>query len=275
MASPDACFTPEAGGFLPSDNARSAWGPDQLHGGPAAGLLARAAEALLPDGLMPARITIDLFRPVPKQLLAVPAEVVRAGRRIHVVEASLVAGDVEVARATVLAVRAGGLDVPAQAFAHRDPPPPPEQITAAPLFAGMASAMPWRGFHTELEVRRVSGEPGSGRGVAWVRIPFPLVEGEEMSPFVHAVTMSDFANGLGNIRQNDGGPGFINADITVQLHRLPDGEWLGMEVAATADPEGIAVNFAACFDRRGTYGRVMQTLLANPRPAGASAPRAK
>ena len=32
---------------------------------------------------------------------------------------------------------------------------------------------------------------------AWIRLPFPFVDGEETSPFVHLMALSDFANLVG------------------------------------------------------------------------------
>ncbi|MBE0610510.1 MAG: thioesterase family protein [Dehalococcoidia bacterium] len=84
---PDAIFIREGDSFVPTDLARSPWGPQLLHGGPPAGLLARAIEHAVHDADMhPARVTIDLFRPVPKQPLQVEVEAVRQGNRIAVMQ---------------------------------------------------------------------------------------------------------------------------------------------------------------------------------------------
>ena len=66
----------------------------------------RADEAESPDPeLHVARLTIDLFRPEPKQLLHTHTRTVRQGHRIAVLEASLFSGELEVARATALLLR--------------------------------------------------------------------------------------------------------------------------------------------------------------------------
>jgi len=51
---PDAIFIPEGDTFVPTDLARSPWGPNLLHGGPPAGLLARAIEHAVHDTDKPA-----------------------------------------------------------------------------------------------------------------------------------------------------------------------------------------------------------------------------
>ena len=79
----DALFTRDGDRVLPSTLAASAWGPDVLHGGPVAVLVASAAEQALPDpALQPARLTVDLFRAVPRAPLTTHVELIRTGRRI-------------------------------------------------------------------------------------------------------------------------------------------------------------------------------------------------
>ena len=62
----DALFERSGDDFLPTEITRGPWSPDALHGGPVSALLAGLAEALpRPGPMMPARITIELLRPVP------------------------------------------------------------------------------------------------------------------------------------------------------------------------------------------------------------------
>jgi hypothetical protein len=249
-----------------------------LHGGPPSGLLARAVERANTDpGLHVARMTVDLFRPVPKAPLHVTTEFVREGRRIAVIEASLFAGDVEVSRATALLLRESEVALP---DAH---------LPAAPSLAGphgisttglstmlsegspQAAQMPGNiGFHTTIEVRRVGGVSAPGRGTAWIRIPVSFVAGEALTPLVRVAATADFGNALGHIRAGDG-IGFINADISLYLHRMPVGEWIGLDTQSAGQPHGVGLVESAVHDERGPVGRVVQALLANPR-ASAAAP---
>jgi hypothetical protein len=267
MSEPEAIFISDAGAFRPTELAGSPWGPGLLHGGPPAGLLARAIERSIRDPeLAVARITTDLFRPVPMEPLHTHTEVVREGRRIVVVRASLFAGEVEVSRATGLALRRTEIALPEFARFATPPPPGPDGIDQSGLTVG-SGAPRWKGFHTTIEVRRVEGKPGTGRGIAWIRIPCPFVAGEETSPLVRAAAISDFGNGLGHIHAGEG-LGFINVDITMHLHRPPEGEWIGMDVVAGAQTTGIGMNEATLFDTTGPFARVSQSLLANPRATG-------
>ena len=251
-------------------------GPNGPSRGPPAGLLARAIERASPDSeLHVARLTIDLFRPVPKQLLHTHTRTVRQGHRIAVLEASLFSGELEVARATALLLRPSPVNLPEDAL------PPPlhitshEELTTTTMDSFMRNEggdsplvdrgpmLP--GFHRTLEVRRVSGQPGRGRGTAWVRIPVPFVLGEETTPFVRVAAMSDFGNGLGHVTASDRGIGFINADISLYLHRLPEGEWVCLEAYGVAQEHGLGMVETVVHDGRGPIGRIVQALIANRR----------
>lgn len=268
----DAIFVPEGDAFVPTDLARSPWGPNLLHGGPPAGLLARAIENAVRDGDMhPARMTIDLFRPVPKQPLRVAVEAIREGNRIAVLQASLLADGMEVARASALMLRQSEVELPANVL-------PPARYVEGPEglpITGLSGVMNREGaspalnpllggFHTTVEVKRVSGVPGSGQATAWIRIPVPFVLGEEISPLVRVAATSDFGNALGHIRPSEQ-VGFINADITLYLHRLPEGEWVGLETKGVAQPHGLGMVESVVHDEHGAIGRVVQALIVNRR----------
>ena len=269
----DAIFTRDGERFVPTKLAGSPWGPGLLHGGPPAGLLARAVEraAASPD-LHVARLTIDLFRPVPMQPLAVETRVLREGRRIQVLEASLVANGVEVSRATGLLLRQTEVALPPAALPLAAYLQGPEDLAETglgfvpegderPPFRGLP------GFHTTVEVRRVAGAMGTGKGTAWIRIPVPFVEGEETTPLVRVAATSDFGNALGHIRPSEE-VGFINADITLYLHRVPGGEWICLETSGTAEPHGLGLVESVVHDVHGPLGRVVQALIVNRRHGG-------
>ncbi len=264
----DAIFVPDGGRFVPTKRAGSPWGPGLLHGGPPAGLLARAIEHHVPDPTFAVtRLTIDLFRPVPMQPLEVRAETVREGNRIHAVQAGLFADDVEVSRATAVLLRKSE----AQADPHegRAMPPGPEGLATSSMGGGMRRMegppehVP-SGFHTTIEVRWVNRPYEHGPNMAWIRIPVPLVAGEPTSPLVRAAAVSDFGNAFANIGR-PGGPGYINADITLYLHRLPDGEWVGMQAQRVTEPVGLGVATTTLYDHLGPIGGTMHALLANQR----------
>jgi len=268
----DAIFVREGDLFVPTDLAGSPWGEGVLHGGPPAGLMARAVERYLADdpGLQPVRITVDLFRPVPKEPLRAAVVPVREGKRLAALQVSLFAGDVEVSRAAVLALRTSSIELQEGVKA---PPSVPgyEGVATTNLMGalrppglpnGASPRGPVRqGFHTTIEVRRVSPH-GSDGTIAWLRIPVPLVLGEVTGPFARLAATADFGSPLGSVRSG-GQSGFINADISVHLQRLPEGEWLCLEARGSAETTGLGIVHTVVHDLHGPLGRITQAIMAN------------
>ena len=266
----DAIFRREGDAFVPTPFAGSPWTRGALHGGPPAGLLTYAVEQHVGDAEMQvARLTIDLFRAAPMEPLRVRTETVRHGRRLRAVQASLVAGGVEVTRASALLLRRS--DAPVGDDKHPPPPGPegyPTQRGIARQPRNEGAERPGRyleGFHTTIETRWVS-EPGEPP-VAWLRIPMPLIEGVETSPAMRAAALSDFGNALANQVGNASARrlSYINADITLYLHRDPQGDWLCLSPDHRDETEGVGLVEAIWHDTAGRYARSVQARLANPR----------
>ena len=58
---------------------------------------------------------------------------------------------------------------------------------------------------------------------------------------------------------------FINADVSVTMRRLPDGEWVGLEAATYPEPDGVGMSDTMLRDERGMLGRSTQSLFVAPR----------
>jgi hypothetical protein len=254
--------------FVPTRWAGSPWSAETQHGGPVAGLFARAAEACAAESsLQLARLTIDLCRPVPKQPLRLAQRWLRRGRKLALLELALSRNDEEFARPSAL------LLVPRSDLgsAWRDetpPPPPPERAEAMEFMpAGVREQWP-PGFHLSVQARAVRDELGPA---VWLSTPLALVAGEATSPQVRFGMLSDltFAMGMrigflrGAVSARALQTRFINADITLYRERAPEGEWLGFRLAAMADRAGIGVAEVVQFDRAGRIGRSLQALVAN------------
>src|SRR5438105_15730696 len=85
-------------------------------------LLAREIERFQSDGrLFVTRLTIELLRPVGRTPLAMRCRLVRPGRKVQLIEASLWSEETEVARATPLRIRRATIELPQTA----EPPPHP------------------------------------------------------------------------------------------------------------------------------------------------------
>jgi hypothetical protein len=256
----DALFLRDRDRFVPSELARGPWSPDALHGGPVAALLAGLAESLAKPGPMhPARMTLELLRPVPLAPLRGAARVLRPGRKVMLAEASLHAGEVEVARATLLLLRRAELPLPAQHGGGVAAQPPGHQGAARTLpiwDAGLPA------YHRDaVEHRVVRGSWGMpGPCTDWIRLRVPVVAGETPSPLQRAAAAADFGNGI-SAALPFGEWRFINADLTVHLQRLPRGEWVCLDAVTWPEGAGVGLAESELFDEAGRLGRSLQSLL--------------
>ncbi|HZU76800.1 MAG TPA: thioesterase family protein [Dehalococcoidia bacterium] len=258
----DFAFTRSGKQFIPTPRAGSPWGAGLVHGGPPAGLLALAIDDFAgePD-MQVARMTIDLFRQVPSKPLETAVRTLRKGRRIHVVEASVLAGGEEVTRATALLLRTSEASAPQQ-LAEPEPPEGPDGIEPERAGPPAAGAGRREGFYDSLEVRRVPQRTESGSQPTWVRLQGTLIEGEPYTPLSRVAATCDFLNALSGGGRRAGYPS-INVDISLYLHRLPRGEWICLDLTRTLDPSGIGVVRAPLYDLDGLFGVASQAVLRN------------
>lgn len=253
---------------LPSERSRGPWSEHALHGGPVAALVVRSAEAALratgSEAVDPVRLTVDLERPVPLAPLRVEAEVVRPGRKVQVAEVVVRDDDGRrLVRASVLAIRRTPMDLPTERFAPADlPPPPKEQAYDDPVWDPLEGMSVFHKDGTEHRIVR-GGFLTLGPTADWIRLLVPVVADEEPSPFQRVVAAADFGNGVSSVLPPDGWT-FINPDLTITVHRLPVGEWIGVDAVTRLDPSGVGTAEADLFDERGRIGRCVQTLLVDP-----------
>ncbi|HEY8548287.1 MAG TPA: acyl-CoA thioesterase domain-containing protein [Acidimicrobiales bacterium] len=264
---PEPFFTATDGGLLPHPDARSPWSPDMLHGRLLAGLAAWAVERDHHDpDLQPVRLTVDLYKSPTMEATTVATTLVRDGRRVRVVDAHLQVGGVEVARASTLFLRrADAAQLPAVDDAPRTPPwdtPPPDALPALPMPSGSVP------FEVRAPEGSGFGAPSDVTRRVWMRENRPLVGGTDLSPFVRAALLADFASPLANMGTE--GLSYINADLTLHLSRLPVGEWLGISTDDRVAADGVSVAQCPIHDTEGPVGwsSVSAVLTpAMPRPA--------
>jgi hypothetical protein len=262
----ESLFTSSDEGLLAGELARGPWDPETLHGGAPAALITSAFEAMEPDGaLRIARLGFELLRPVPFEPLSLSLSLVRPGRRVQELTAELRAGELLICRASAVRVSEvpGGLPAPASATdAPQEPMPGPEHGTPVrfsldgdprPSFAGTAMEMRW------LDDPR---EPGPAR--VWMRLRAPLLDGEAASPLARLAATADFANGVSAALPFEAYL-FINADLSVHLHREPRGEWIGIDARTLLNPGGMGLSESVLHDLDGPVGRSFQTLVVGAR----------
>jgi hypothetical protein len=254
-----ALFERDGDRFVPTNESRGPWDPGFLHGGPVAMLACRAIEALAsPVEMRIVRFTMEFLRPVPLAPLTVQARAVRPGRRIQLLEARIDGPDGEVVRAIGLRIRRGQTEVPTDDAVPL--PPGPEELTR---WTGSWSDV--EAFHTRgVEIRPLNNNSMSP-GSVWIRATLPVLAGEELTPLQRTMAAADFPNGV-SLRLDPARYLSINPDLTVHLHQEPEGEWVHLEAHTFTSPDGTGVAEGVLSDRRGRFGRSMQSLILEPRP---------
>jgi hypothetical protein len=260
---PSALFLREEGGYRPTRLSGSPWSAEALHGGPPAALLARDVERFEGgDAFMVVRVTVELLRPVPYERLDLSTTLRRPGRNVQLIEGTLRAGERDVARATGLRIRRSEVALP-DGIVHEPPPPGPRE--GRPGRSGPGPFLP--GFHSEgVEHRFIHGSLDTpGPAVDWIRVKVPLLEGEPLSPLARVCAAADFGNGISGLLP--GTHTYINPDLTVYLHRYPEGEWICLDAVTHVHANGIGLAQSRLSDERGPIGCAMQSLIVAERPA--------
>jgi acyl-Coa thioesterase superfamily protein/acyl-CoA thioesterase superfamily protein len=245
--------------FRATELTRGPWDPGAQHAGPPAALLGYAMEGLPDAGQFQiGRVTCEILRSVPIGPVRVQARVARSGRRVQLLEAELGdAGGEVLMRARGWRIRTAAVEVPPEAVVASEPPAPPEQAAEAEFFPTGEE----HGYHSAMEVRFLSGgfvEPGPA--TVWLRMRQPLVAGEEPSPLQRTLVVADVGNGV-SASLDFRSFLFINVDLTLQLERMPEGEWICTDAVTLPQPNGVGSSDSVLSDRRGRIGRALQTLL--------------
>ncbi len=205
-----------------------------------------------------ARLTYEFLRPVPIGPVEVRAEVTRPGRRVQLLDGSMLAAGVEVVRARALRI------LPAdsgQAYSEEVAPPPGPEDGHIGELPGLHRPR----FATDaIDIRFVAGAFGAGPATAWFRFVCPLVGDENPSAMQCLAAAGDFGAGLSGTLPRDEYL-FINADLTLYVEREPVGEWICLESQTRITADGIGVAESVLYDEKSRVGRATQALLIAPR----------
>jgi Acyl-CoA thioesterase C-terminal domain/Acyl-CoA thioesterase N-terminal domain len=259
-----AFYVSDGDRFVSSELTRGPWDPDSQHAGPPAALIARELERMDPDSEWQiGRITFEILKPVPIAPLAIHTEIVRPGKSVQLLTASLSSEEGEVIRASAWRLARRELELPAGIERGEREIPGPEQAQEEEFFATGQDV----GYHTAMEYRFVSGRfLEAGPATVWMRMRYPLVEGEEPTPLQRVLAAADSGNGV-SATLDWSRYLFINVDLSVHLHRLPAGEWVCLDAITIPEPDGVGLADTALYDETGSLGRALQTLLVRAREA--------
>jgi hypothetical protein len=246
------------------------WDPGLQHGGAPTALIAWAAESIpTRDPMQVMRITVDLLRPVPIAPLQIRTEVVREGRKIQLCAVTLLHENVVVVRASVLKIRRAQFELPPTAVEERVELPGPEEGRPTDVSSDNPNAL-IRGM-TMSVVKGNFRTPGAA--AIWFRVDRPLFADQPLTPLQRAAMVGDFCNGVSTVLEW-GKWTFINGDLTISLARPPIGEWILLDAQTWLGDDGSGIAFAKLGDRRGYFGRAVQSLVIEPREGNRSQAKA-
>nr|WP_234384477.1 thioesterase family protein [Streptomyces sp. MMG1121] len=247
--------------YKPTAHASGAWHADEIHFSPLAGLVVHAIDGYLAErsqgALLLSRISFDILGRLALDECEIRVESIRPGRTIELLEAVVdIAGRTAVrARAWLLTpvdtgVVAGGGDT---------------RLTPPDALAARSLGSVWPGGHCASIDFRPVAPPRPGRATAWISTHLDLVADEPSSPLASYVALIDTANGIA-VRRPPTEWMFPNVDLTVHLHRQPEGRWVGLDTTVVFGPTGQGLTSTVLHDLQGPVGQAQQTLTVRPQP---------
>jgi hypothetical protein len=261
----DAAYSEVTDGvFRASPLTRGPWYADHQHAGPPSALICRAIErAASDDGFAHlGRLTVNLFRPAPVGECQVEVATDYVGRNAGHYAGRLIAQGKDIAHFTALMQREDDLPIPDSAPGHPPPgrPKPPNECPAV-TFPFKDRAV---GYGHLVENRIAKGHFFNGPCAAWFRMNHPLVKGETPTPYQRVAVAADSGNGI-SAALDFGKYLFINCDLTINLFRRPEGEWVCLDARTLLSGNGCGLAESALYDERGMIGRATQSLTVRPR----------
>lgn len=264
LDTPDTPDVPDAEAFRPTRHVTSTWGSDMQNGAPVSALLVRALERCSPrEDSRLSRVVVDLLGPVPMaDRVWVRARMKRPGTKIELLTAEM------------LALGPDGTPRPvAEAsgwrFQHDDTSELEFTPTAPLADRSTATKRPLQ-EHTRdtyidsIEWYWLNDILMDVPGECWVRSTVDLVAGEAMTPIQRLFSVADVANGMGT-RLPPAEWLFLNTDLVVHMHRVPEGEWTGVRSETSYGSDGVGASVATLFDQRGAVASIQQAQLVRRR----------
>jgi hypothetical protein len=115
-----------------------------------------------------------------------------------------------------------------------------------------------------VETRVAQGKFFRGPSAIWFRLRHALVAGEAPTPIERVAVAADSGNGISAILDFSRYV-FVNSDLTVNLLRRPEGEWICIEAQTLLGPASGGLAEARIYDATGLVGRSTQSLALRAR----------
>ncbi|MFI7482649.1 thioesterase family protein [Kocuria sp. M1R5S2] len=256
---PDAYFVrlgPDR--FRSTLHAQGAWNDDEQHMAAASGLLAHAVAVRHPrEDVLPVRFSYDILGFIPGGEVEVSTRVVRPGRTIELLEATMSHAGRSCIRLSVWRLVRG--ETAGAAGTLRPAMPAVDEAVPAHLGGRWGG-----GYIGSLEARQVR-EHRPGSAAMWLRAPHAVVDGEEVCVTARFLAAVDAANGIA-VRVGPHELAFPNVDLSVHLVREPVSPWVGLDTHVTFGPTGAGLTESALHDEAGYLGQVAQALTVRTLP---------
>ncbi|MEJ2898285.1 thioesterase family protein [Acinetobacter sp. NS-4] len=236
--------------------AQGAWNEHEQHMAPATGILCAELDRFAPrNDMRIGRISLDILGLIPAGVFSVSTKVIRPGKTIELIESEMKSqGKTCIVARTWRMMTQQSRSVKGLEDAHATGP------EAAPIWEGIRQ---WPGGYIQsIEAR--SHERRAGKGIVWLRTQHDMVEDESTSDFVRLMGMVDTANGIVPRQDWPFSWGFPNLDLQIHMHRLPQGQWLGLETMQQYGEDGIGLSSSVLHDVHGPFGRSEQILTLRP-----------
>lgn len=252
-----------AGRFRPTEHAEGAWQPDEQHMGPVSGIIVHAIEQFVagldrPGSRQLSRITFEILGLIGASDFDIDVVVLRPGRTIELVEATMVVAGRPVVRARAWLL--SRQDTAAVAGGTPAPLPHPESLPV-----GAANTVWTGGYIASVQIRPLPGA-GPGRTQAWLHTDIGLVDQEPASELARFIGLVDTANGIGP-RVSPTSWMFPNVDLSIHLYRQPTGAWVGLDTSVIFGADGVGLTTSTLHDVHGPVGRAEQILTVRALPA--------
>jgi hypothetical protein len=239
-----AFFVRDGDVFTPTGLGKSPWDATKQGGGPICGLSAQllaGVPAAVP--MLPQRVVVDIYGQVPMAPLTASTRLLRDGRRVRLVEATLAADGRTYARATMLQTRTeGGED---------------RNVALTRPFPDGAGTL----SRVVAESVRVAGQDGEpGPGAIWLRVITPLVAGAPIDPLGSLAMVADWGTTVSAPASTRDWT-FASLDVSLHLLRMPRDPWWLLDGASEMAGNGTGIASMRLGDRTGMFGTVHQSFI--------------
>lgn len=246
--------------FAPTEHAVGAWDTNQQHVGPLFGLLTHlveldATQRRPTDELTITRVSNEIFGVIPLTEFEVAIDVIRPGRTIELVQATVISDERTLAESRYWRLS----NYETATVAHTAIPPLSSNTTAIKI--PLTDMWPG-GYIASIEAHQVVSN-GPNHVAAWLHTNTELLDSEPTSNAAAFIGLIDVANAL-TPPQPVTRWQYPNVELTVHLLRAPMSRTIGLDTNVMMGPTGQGITANVLFDESGHVGFATQALTVRP-----------